>query len=471
MELHYLSAVEAIELFQTHKLSPVELMKAVIARAEAVEPRINAFSYRYFEEALQAAHTAEARYQSGNARALEGIPLAVKDEAFIEGKITSNGSLLWTENVATYTSPYVERLLEAGAIVHARTTTPEFSITAATWSKLWGVTRNPWNLALTPGGSSGGSGAALAAGSTTLATGSDIGGSIRIPAAMCGVVGFKPPYGRVPEQPPFNLEYYNHIGSMARTVEDCILMQNVIAGPHERDIATIKPKLTLPRRYDGIRGWRIAYSLDLDYFTIDDETRRNTLAALDIFRQLGATVEAVELGWRPSAYKAAIDHICYGPSGAYLEQTYAESKESLTPYARQMAEHAMHMTMQEFLEAEMVAAEMYLGLSQVFASYDLFICPSLATNQVPADFDHSRDTLTVNGTTYRALEWLMTYPFNMLSRCPVLNLPSGIASNGAPTGIQLVAPTYEDAVVFQAAAAYEQAQGGFINASNFPKYL
>ena len=159
MELHYLSAVEAIELFQTGKLSPVELMKAVIARAEAVEPSINAFSYRYFEEALQAAHAAEARYQSGNARALEGIPLAVKDEAFIEGKITSNGSLLWTENVATYTSPYVERLLEAGAIVHARTTTPEFSITAATWSKLWGITRNPWNLALTPGGSSGGSGA------------------------------------------------------------------------------------------------------------------------------------------------------------------------------------------------------------------------------------------------------------------------------------------------------------------------
>lgn len=468
MDLHYLSAHEALHLFKTRQLSPVELMQAVIVRAERVEPQINAFSYRYFDEALAAARQAEERYQQGDARPLEGIPLAVKDEAYMAGRITSNGSLLLTENVATHTSPYVERLLAAGAIVHARTTTPEFSITAVTWSKLWGVTRNPWNLALTPGGSSGGSAAALAAGSALLATGSDIGGSIRIPAAMCGVIGFKPPYGRVPEDPPFNLEYYNHIGPLARTVRDCALFENVIAGPHPRDIATLKPKLTIPEQLGDIRGWRIACSLDLGYFAVDAETERNTLAALDVFRSLGATVENVELGWQPHAYKAAIDHILYGPSGPLLLQAYESNQDALTPYVRHMAERAQRVTRQEALQAEYVAGEMYHRLGAIFEEYDLLICPTLATNAIPATFDHSVDSLTVKGVPYRSLAWLMTYPFNMLSRCPVLNVPAGQA-NGAPTGIQLVGPSYEDVKVFQAGAAYEAAVGPFIHAGNCPQ--
>src|SRR5690606_34323438 len=142
-----------------------------------------------------------------------------------------------------HTSPVNERILRAGGIVHARTATPEFSCAGICWSRLWGVTRNPWNHAYSPGGSSGGSGAVLAAGSAPLATGSDIGGSIRIPASLTGTVGFKPPYGRVPEEAPFNLDFYCHNGPMARTVADTILLQNVIAGPHNRDIATLRPRL------------------------------------------------------------------------------------------------------------------------------------------------------------------------------------------------------------------------------------
>jgi amidase len=182
IELCYLSATEALERFRAKTLSPVELMGAVITRAEEVEPKINAFTFKYYDEAMEAARDAEARYAKGEARLLEGIPTAIKDESEIAGLPTSKASFLLEDYVPESTSFTVERLLEAGAIVHARTATPEFSIAGVTWSEMWGVTRNPWSLEHTPGGSSGGSGASLAAGTTILANGSDIGGSIPHPS-------------------------------------------------------------------------------------------------------------------------------------------------------------------------------------------------------------------------------------------------------------------------------------------------
>ena len=469
-ELCYLTAVQAIQRFKEKSLSPVALMQAVIARAEAVEPQINAFAFTYFEEALQAAKVAEERYARGEERPLEGIPLAVKDEAYIAGKPTSNGSLLMQDYVPDSTGIMIERLLEAGAIVHARTTTPEFSIAGYTWSKLHGVTRNPWNLDMTPGGSSGGSGAALAAGTTTLATGSDIGGSIRIPASQSGVVGYKAPYGRVPEDIPFNLEYYNHSGAMARTVGDCILMQNIIAGPHPLDIASLKPKLTLPTQYEGIADWHIAYSLDLGYQPIEEDVRQNTLAALAVFRSLGATVEEVELGWTWAVLEAALHHLGYGAMGAFILESYhSEQQGLLTDYVKHFAEMSETVTVQQSYQAEMMAGKMYGRLSRIFERYDLFICPTIAKAGVAANNDYCRDVLTINGETVDPhLGWVMTYPFNMLSRCPVLAVPSGMGAQGVPTGIQLVGPAYEDAVVFQAAMAYEGERPFFYQQGHYP---
>ena len=179
---------------------------------------------------------------------MEGLPVAVKEEAEIAGQHNTLGSLPLRDVIAGQTSAFVQRIIDAGGIVHARTTTPEFSCAPITWSRLWGVTRNPWHTGYSPGGSSGGSAAALAAGTATLATGSDIGGSIRIPASFCGVVGFKPPYGRVPEVATFNLDHYCHEGPLARTVADCALLENVIAGPHPSDVVSIRPKLEIPPR-------------------------------------------------------------------------------------------------------------------------------------------------------------------------------------------------------------------------------
>ena len=208
--LHYLSATEALKQFQSRELSPVELMQAVIDRAEIWEPHINAFSHRFFDEAMDEAKAAEARYARGEPKGvLDGIPLGMKDEVEVKGQPVTEGSLLYKDRIGEKDAVLVSRLRDAGAIFHARTTCPEFCTLFNTQTRLFGVTRNPWNLDVTPGGSSGGSGAALAAGTATLATGSDIGGSIRFPASQCGLVGFKPPFGRVPDTiEPFNLEVY-----------------------------------------------------------------------------------------------------------------------------------------------------------------------------------------------------------------------------------------------------------------------
>ncbi|MFT7672939.1 MAG: Asp-tRNA(Asn)/Glu-tRNA(Gln) amidotransferase A subunit family amidase, partial [Gammaproteobacteria bacterium] len=269
--LCYLTASEALHRFKQKTLSPVELLKAVITRSEYLEPDINAFTDCYFDQALDQAHDSEKRFQNGTARPLEGIPLAVKDEFKLKGTRRTSASLIYRDRTDNETDVLIQRLLDAGAIVHAKTTTPEFCLLGSCHSRLWGQTHNPWNLDMTPGGSSGGSAASLAAGTTTLATGTDIGGSIRIPAALCGVVGYKPPYGRNPELPVFNLDFYSHSGPMARSVEDIALMQNVISGPHNRDIASLREKVTLwTHLKPDLTNWKIAWSMDLGFLEVDE---------------------------------------------------------------------------------------------------------------------------------------------------------------------------------------------------------
>ncbi|MER8826797.1 amidase family protein [Mesorhizobium sp. M0938] len=463
LELCYLTASEALRRFRDRTLSPVEIVEAQLQRIQETSGTINATSFVYAEEALDAARNAERRYAmtDGRLRPLEGVATAIKDESNIAGKVTTYGSLIYKDNVAQTTSTVVQRLLDAGAVVHSRTTTPEFSCEGVTHSRLWGVTRNPWNLDYTPGGSSGGSGAALAAGLTTLANGSDIGGSIRIPASACGVVGYKPPFGRNPSSAPFNLDPYNHPGPMARSVEDCLLMQNVMCGPDPLDIASLRPKLTITPDHSGIRGWKIAYSLDLGYFEVDEEVRRNTLAALDVFRSLGATVEEVDLGWTKESERAAMSHL-RTIFGSWLAEYLDTRGELLTGYARHFAEGARENTCQDFLKSMYTAGDMYASLGPLLESHNVFICPTLAVAAVAADHDPSKDKVTINGRdVHPSIGWPMTYPFNMLSRCPVLSVPSGRASTGVPTGIQIVGPTYGDELVFTAGLAYEEALGGW----------
>ena len=455
-DLHYLSATRALAKFRSKELSPVELLQAVIARAEAVEPAINAFAESRFDEALEAAKAAEARYAAGEPLGpLDGLPVAVKEEAPIAGQRNTLGSLPLKDNVATETAAFVQRILDAGGIVHARTATPEFSSAPVTWTKLWGVTRNPWNTAFSPGGSSGGSGASLAAGSTTLATGSDIGGSIRIPSSFSGVVGFKPPYGRVPEVPPFNLDHYCHEGPMARTVADCALLENVIAGPHPSDVASVRPKLEIPGTLDGIEGMRIALSVDLGCYNVDADVAANTLTAASRLRDAGAIVHEVALPWDLETIARTVN-IHFGMIfGASMREINDQNPGQLTSYVQRLVADSEKVSKDDFYAGLLLEAEIYAPLGQILEEHDALICPTFAVPALPAEYD-TGDAVEVNGIrAERWLDVLMTLPFNIASRCPVLNVPSGLSRDGVPTGLAVVGKTYDDVTAFRVAAAHE----------------
>ncbi|MEV2268734.1 amidase [Nonomuraea africana] len=454
-ELVYLSATEAVARFAARELSPVELLTAVIERAERTEKDVNAFAEQSFEQAMEQAREAERRYLDGTARPLEGLPVALKEEQPIAGRPLRDGSLLLADNIADVTHPIVDRITAAGGIVHARTTTPEFCAGGFTHSDLWGVTRNPWNLAYSSGGSSGGSGAALAAGTALLATGSDIGGSIRIPASFNGVVGYKPPYGRVPALPPYNLDHYCHDGPMARTVADCALLQNVIAGQDPRDPVSLPAPPPLPPYSGSLAGRRVALCLTLGDYPIEEDVATATRRAADALVAAGATVAEIELPWsRAEIMRAAWAH--YGAIfGPILAEAVAVHGDGLTRYARDFMDRSLKAHAElGFYGALKIEARVHADLAAVFERFDALLCPTSGTPALLAGEDHVETPLVVAGVTLdHNLEAPLTVPFNLASRCPVLSVPSGRSASGVPTGVQVVGRPYDDHTVFEVGAA------------------
>jgi aspartyl-tRNA(Asn)/glutamyl-tRNA(Gln) amidotransferase subunit A len=461
LELCYLPATEALRRFRARTLSPVELMTAVIARAEAVDGAVNALVIRHFERAMDQARQAEARYagRGDPARPLEGLPVGIKDEVAIAGDPNTGGSLVTKDDIADHTSPIAERILAAGGIVHARTATPEFSTAGFTHSRLWGVTVTPWNPAYASGGSSGGSAAALASGTATLASGSDIGGSIRIPAAFCGVVGYKPPFGRVPVDAPFNLDQYCHDGPLARTVADAALFENVIAGPHPLDIVSLRPKVEIPRSVAGVRDLRIGLSRNLGDYPVDPDIERETLTAAAALRDAGATVVEVD----PGLSHHDVTDLLMAHFGLLWADGLAATVEAhpdlVTRYLVALVERGREALGRigafHALERE---AEVQRRILAVLETVDALICPTTSVAGLPAGDD------LVDGPFVSAagrphdyfFDWSLTPPFNIASRCPVLAVPSGMSDVGVPTGLQIVGRTYDDETVFRVGAALER---------------
>lgn len=461
-ELCYLPAADALALFGRRELSPVELMQSVIDRAESTEPVVNALCHRFFERALEQARQAEARYMGRGEppRPLEGIPTAIKEEEEVAGEPWTQGSLIYRDLVAERSSCFAQRILDAGAIVHARSTAPEFSCAGFTHSRIWGVTRNPWNPEYGVGGSSGGSAAALAAGSATLASGSDIGGSIRIPASFNGVVGFKPPYGRVAQAPPFNLDTYCHCGPLARTVADCLLFENVLAGPDPSDIVSLRPRLQLPQALPGVEGLRIALSVDLGDWPVDPEVRANTLDMAAALREQGAQVVEVDLHIpRGDIQRASALHFHHG-FAAWVESEAEQHGDLMTAYALEFPRWARERAGGgSWIDKVELEGALYPRLGELLERYDALICPTAGTRGLIAGDDYVGHGIEVGGERVEFyFEALMTPVFNVFSRCPVLNVPSGFASNGVPTGIQIAARTYDDLTAFRIGAACEAAR-------------
>jgi Asp-tRNA(Asn)/Glu-tRNA(Gln) amidotransferase A subunit family amidase len=396
--------------------------------------------------------------RGGPPRPLTGLPVGIKDEMPVAGQPCSGGSLLYKDQIADESTVVAERILEAGGIVHARTTTPEFSCAGFTHSRIWGITRNPWNPEYAVGGSSGGSGAALASGTAALASGSDIGGSIRLPASFNGVVGFKPPFGRVPETSPYNLDQYCHEGPLARTVADCALFENVISGPDPRDLVCVGPKLEIPERLDGVEGMRVALVASPGDWPLDPEVEANTRAAGDAFREAGARVDDVELAVAKQDVKRAMLVHFGALFGADIMSAVEAHRELLTPYAIEMAEStaaALHDT--SFAEGLRLEAGIMAAISTLLQEHDLLLLPTVVTRGFVAGDDYVGHGLTVGGVELPDyVEAFLTPLFNIASRCPVLNVPSGFADNGVPTGLQIVGRPYDDVTVFRAGAAFER---------------
>lgn len=447
-ELHRLTARDALGLFRSRELSPVELMEGVIRRAEDVEPAINAFPHTYFDEALASARVAEACYAGSGSRprALEGIPVAIKDETPIMGQPLTQASLIHRDDVADYTALVAQRILGAGGIVHARAATPEFSSAAFTHSRIYGITRNPWNTDYSPGGSTGGGAAALAAGSAMLANGSDIGGSIRIPATFSGVVGFKPPYGRVPMDAPFNLDHFCHDGPLARTVSDCALLQNVIAGPHPADPVALRPKLRVPEELGGIEGWRIAYSLDLGY-RVDPEVREGVITAVEGLREAGAIVEEVAVGWTHEDVSAATRAHFGAMFGGSVAEELRKHRDLMTAYTIRFGEESAEVTMSDYLDGMRIEGRIHAALAEIHRRYRALVGPGFGVAKLRA----GDDCLDID-----LYDMLLTAVFNVCSRNPVLSVPSGRTAEGVPTGVQIAARPYEDVAAFRIAAALER---------------
>lgn len=455
-DLCYLSARDALALFRSRKLSPVELLNAQIRRAEAVEPVVNALAYTFFDDALKAAGKAEARYMKtdGRLRKLEGLTLAVKEDTAVKGRPRTFGSLVFKDNIADHTNPSVERLMRAGAIVHALTTCPEFVWPWTCTSKLHGVTRNPWNTQITSGASSGGAAAAAASGTTTLATGSDSAGSIRMPAAMCGIAGYKPPYGRNPGSPEVAMDPFFHIGPMTRTAADAALMQNVMSGLHKRDHSTLPQRMRLPDSFPDVAGMKIAWSMDLGVYEVSSGVRANTRAVLDQLREAGAIVEEVETPWAQLA-KANV-----GMWGGHI---YADEfsdaannhPDLVNDYTRTFAAENESISAREFHACMQAIGQTWAEFGPQLARYDAFLCPTVGTTEIGADVRDWVDPITVDGAEHDVNKVIMTFLFNGFSRCPALSVASGLASDGVPTGIQIVGNPYDDRSVFRVAQALE----------------
>lgn len=459
-ELHYLDATSALGLFRTRKLSPVELLDALIARTEAVNGAVNALTETLFEEARLAAGQAATRYARGRDLApLLGLPVAAKEKHGLRGRTLSQGLVARKSATAAADHPVIERIRQAGGIIHARTATPEYSCATVTHSPLWGVTRNPWNLQYSPGGSSGGSGAALAAGMAPLATASDIAGSTRLPASFTGTVGFKAPYGRIPGLPPLSSDHYRGDGPMGRTVADTALLANVMAGRHPDDHTSVADGLPLdPGRQgaDAAVGMRIALCIRLGNYPVAADVEANTRAVAEALRAAGAVVEEIELPWTTAEIsRTMFTHFGYllGPA---MEDETAGTTDMLASYTRQfMADARRAAGQNRFLDGVRAETRIQGELAAAMAGYDALICPTSAVPALEAEGQYldGIDAGTVRLEHY--WEGHMTAPFNIANRCPVLAVPSGMADCGIPTGVQIVGHPFDDATVFRVGAALE----------------
>jgi Asp-tRNA(Asn)/Glu-tRNA(Gln) amidotransferase A subunit family amidase len=457
-DLCSLSATELAASIRARKVSPVDAVRQSLARMDRVQPILNAFAFVYPEEALEKARAAEAAVMRGEEIGpLHGVPIAIKDFTPTKGKRTTRGSYAFEHWVPEEDPVLVRRLLAAGAIMVGKTTTPEFAFSSFTRSPLWGDTVNPWDPAKCAGGSSGGSGAAVASGCVPLAEGTDMGGSVRIPAAFCGIVGLKPSLGRIPMDIVNTVfDTISHFGPLARTVEDAALFLRVTEGPDEVDIMSQRAPIPLPDPIPGdLRGLRLALSEDLGFYAVDPEVAANLRAACQALTDAGAVIEEVELAWSKEMVDAWNDIWAVYLAAAAAE-ILPDYRDKLDPAVLALIETGMAMDAVAYRKTEEIRTRQWHALVPILRDHDALLCPTMALpppDQHAADRDF--DEVDAEGC-FHGLD--MTALFNNVAQCPALSVPSGMTASGLPTAIQIVGRRFDDPTVLRIAKALEAAR-------------
>ncbi len=456
LELAYMPAGELAARIREKKISPVKVMENCLARIDEVNPALNCFCFVFADEAMARAREAEAAVaRGGEVGPLHGVPVAIKDFTPTKGKRTTRGSKVFENWVPDHSALIVDRLCGAGAIMVGKTTTPEFAYSSFTKSPLWGITRNPWDRSMTPGGSSGGSAAAVASGCVPLAEGSDMGGSVRIPASFCGIVGLKPSLGRIPmDILPTVFDNISHFGPLTRTIEDAALFMSAASGPYEPDIMSLKEavdfNLPLPA---NVAGKRFALSLDLGFMVVDPEVEARVRAAAAALADAGARIEEVDLGWTKQVMDCWYDYW-----RVYLAAFFADKLEAhrdeMDPEVVELLEAGLAMDAVSFKRLEIVRSEQWRVLADLFESHDALLCPTMALPAQPADGSDSNYDRVDEAGRYHALD--MTCLFNNVAQCPALSVPAGFTAAGLPVGLQVVAPRFADVEALAIGAALEK---------------
>jgi aspartyl-tRNA(Asn)/glutamyl-tRNA(Gln) amidotransferase subunit A len=455
-ELCYMPAVEMAAAIRAKKLSPVEVTEAVLRRIELRNPKLNAFCTLTVDEARATAKQAEAAVMRGEPLGLlHGVPVSIKDILYVRNVRTTFGSKLYENNVTTEDSPAVERMRKAGAVLLGQTNTPEFGWKGVTDNRVFGITRNPWNLALTPGGSSGGASSAVAAGLGPIGIGTDGGGSLRIPGSLCGLVGYKASFGRVPNYPSTGVDSLRHTGPLTRTVADAALTLQVLAGPDERDPASLPaaPNEFLAMLDRGIKGLRVAYSPDLNYAQVDPEVARMCAASARRLAEAGATVEEVKLDWSDSYDCWTV--FFYGGIAARVADSMAEKGPLLDPGLRTVVDRGLKLRAVDYVNALIQRNAFWQRARLVFDKFDLLVTPTLAVTAFPVGKDKPD---WPGGKEAKELQWSpFTYIFNLTGQ-PAVSIPCGWTEAGLPVGLQIVGRRFDDVGVLRAARAFEQIQ-------------
>jgi len=454
-DLAFMPATELIQNYRTLKISPVEAVRASLDRIERYGDKLNAFTVVDPDSALKAASDSEQRWKTGNPKGLlDGIPTTIKDLVITKGWPTLRGSRStnpdqpWDED-----APSVARLKEHGAVLLGKTTTPEFGHKGVTDSILTGITRNPWNLDKTPGGSSGGASAAVASGMGQLAIGTDAGGSIRIPASFTGIYGLKPSFGRVPTYPSSPFGTLSHAGPMTRTVADAALMLTVIANPDNRDWQALPyDGADYSSRIDGnIDGLRVAFSPTLGLNTeVDEEVAEAAANAAQQLSDLGASVERIDLNW-PTPPRDIIQVLFTSSAAKLISMLTDEQQDQIEPTLLAMAAEGRKLDMMSLKTAELDRTANGLYMNHILAQYDVLLSPTLPVvafdtgKQCPDSYNEDPSG------------WIpFTPPFNLTGQ-PAASIPCGFDSNSLPIGLQIVGPMYGDSVVLNVSRAFERA--------------